>query len=189
MLAQPRSRTVTATVTELLLHMAAPRTCLGAGDHLGLDAHLRQVGDVNLAAVGGARSPAPLNARLAPILSCQPAEHLGSTSEPSLPPSAFGTASFSWLIGSVTSSRCSESLGTPPALLWLLTCAWLSQGVSQADSWLAAQRRACVPRRVREPRASPPPSPLCLLCSLEATPKGSALLVARTVCAGPLLAN
>ena len=35
-----------ASVTELRLHMAAPRTCLGAGDHLGLDPHLQQSGNV-----------------------------------------------------------------------------------------------------------------------------------------------
>ena len=39
-------------MTELLLHMAAPRTCLGAGDHLGLDPHLQQSRNVRLAAVG-----------------------------------------------------------------------------------------------------------------------------------------
>ena len=41
---------VTAAVAPLLPHMAAPPTCFGAGDHLGLDAHERQVGNVNLAA-------------------------------------------------------------------------------------------------------------------------------------------
>ena len=114
-------------MSTLLLHMAAPRTCFGAGDHLGLDAHQRQVGDVNLAVVGGVCSPAPLSARLAhgPVL--QPAEQLRSTFEPSLSPSAFSTVEILWLIRSITSSRCSKSLGTPPGLLWLLTCAWLSQ--------------------------------------------------------------
>ena len=169
--------------------MAAPWTCVGAGYHLGLDAHLRQVGNVNLAAVGGVCSPAPLNAHLAHGLVFQPAEQLTSTSEPSLPPSALSTANFSWLIGWAASSRCSESPGTPPGLLWLLTCAWLSQVVSQAGSWLAAQWRACVPRRVREPRASSPPSPSCLLCSFVRNPKGNALAVAGTLCARPFLAN
>ena len=114
-------------MTALLLHMAAPRTCFGAGDHLGLDAHQRQVGDVNLAVVGGVCSPAPLSARLAhgPVL--QPAEQLRSTFEPSLSPSAFSTANFLWLIGWAASRRRSKSLGTPPGLLRLLTCAWLLQ--------------------------------------------------------------
>ena len=72
-----------ASVTELLLHMAAPRTCLGAGDHLGLDPHLQQSGNVRLAAVGGVCCSAPLCARLAPALVRRPAEQLRSTSEPS----------------------------------------------------------------------------------------------------------
>ena len=72
-----------ASVTELRLHMAAPRTCLGAGDHLGLDPHLQQSGNVRLAAVGGVCCSAPLCARLAPALVRRPAEQLRSTSEPS----------------------------------------------------------------------------------------------------------
>ena len=75
--------TLTEIVSTLLLHMAAPRTCLGAGDHLGLDPHLQQSGNVRLAAVGGVCCSAPLCARLAPALVRRPAEQLRSTSEPS----------------------------------------------------------------------------------------------------------
>ena len=145
----------TALVTALVLHMVAPRTCFGAGDYLGLDAHLRQVGNVNLAAVGGVCSLAPLNARLAHGLVLQPAEQLTPTSEPSLPPSAFSTANFLWLISWAASSRRSKSLGTPPGLLWLLTCAWLQVVVSQACSWLGAGQGHALPGACASPEPRP----------------------------------
>ena len=64
----PRTRgaaIATALVTALVLHMVAPRTCLGTDSHPGLDAHLRQVGNVSPAAIDGVCDSVPLGARLA----------------------------------------------------------------------------------------------------------------------------
>ena len=89
-------------------------------------------------------------------------------------------------------SHFEKVLGEPRFTTWATLAAHLClvvAGVRAAGSRLAFWPRARALRWVQEPRASRPPSPSCLLCLFDPIVKGSALLVARTVCAGPLLAN